>query len=385
MRTARPRGGACSIVAVLIAIAAGAAFAARPTTKNAPRAQASAPAVADRETTLWEFDARGCLFAVPTVAGDRVYIGSCAGDFVALDRDSGTVRWSYDIDQDGVQSSFHGNGLVRDDLVLTSTDAAQAPALGVGLVYAFERATGTPRWKYKVRLGFASDIVGLGPRVYALTLDYRLLALEVTSGRLLWSFDPGRGTEANSWNGLAVAGDRVYFGGADSVVYALDAVTGAPAWKRELGQRVTTGFAVIGRSIYFATADSVIHRLDTRTGATVRDLMAGEMLAQQPAVLGDSLIYFGGYQSLTCVDRELAGVRWRRPLSGASTTTGPAIRGGEVLTGTEKGDLVALGAVDGAPRWTGKVPGLVRGIGVGENALYISTLKGTVVAYRPGR
>ena len=69
--------------------------------------------------------------------------------------------------------------------------------------------------------------------------------------------------------------------------------------------------------------------------------------------------------------------------SGASTTTGPAIRGGEVLTGTEKGDLVALGAVDGAPRWTGKVPGLVRGIGVGENALYISTLKGTVVAYRP--
>ena len=78
----------------------------------------------------------------------------------------------------------------------------------------------------------------------------------------------------------------------DSAVYALDAVTGAPAWKRELGQRVTTGFAVIGRSICFATADSVIHRLDTRTGATVRDLMAGEMLAQRPAVLGDSLIYF---------------------------------------------------------------------------------------------
>ena len=72
-----------------------------------------------------------------------------------------------------------------------------------------------------------------------------------------------------------------------------------------------------------------------------------------------------------------------RDRPGVSTTTGPVIWNDEVLTGTDKGDLLAYRASDGAPRWSGKVEGLVRGIGTGEGSLYISTLKGTVLAYRP--
>jgi len=58
------------------------------------------------------------------------------------------VRWSYDIHQDGNQTSFHGNPLITDQLVLIGTDKSCASG-GIGHVYAFDRATGAVRWKYR--------------------------------------------------------------------------------------------------------------------------------------------------------------------------------------------------------------------------------------------
>jgi len=84
----------------------------------------------------------------PTVAGDVLLIGSCAGTFYAFDKRSGKVRWSYDIHQDGNQTSFHGNPLITDQLVLIGTDNGCASG-GIGHVYAFDRATGAVRWKYR--------------------------------------------------------------------------------------------------------------------------------------------------------------------------------------------------------------------------------------------
>ena len=41
------------------------------------------------------------------------------------------MRWSYDIHQDGNQSSFHGNPLITDQLVLIGTDKSCASG-GIG-------------------------------------------------------------------------------------------------------------------------------------------------------------------------------------------------------------------------------------------------------------
>ena len=54
--------------------------------------------------------------------GEVVLIGSCAGTFYALDKKTGEVRWSYDIKKDGDQTSFHGNPLITEDLIIIGTD-----------------------------------------------------------------------------------------------------------------------------------------------------------------------------------------------------------------------------------------------------------------------
>jgi outer membrane protein assembly factor BamB len=79
---------------------------------------------------------------------DVLLIGSCAGTFYAFDKRTGKVRWSYNIHQDADQTSFHGNPLITDQLVLIGTDKSCASG-GIGHVYAFDRSTGTVRWKYR--------------------------------------------------------------------------------------------------------------------------------------------------------------------------------------------------------------------------------------------
>jgi len=118
--------------------------------------------------------------------GDLVVVGSCNGRIRALDKETGKVKWQYDITKDGDQRQFHGDPLITDELVVVGTDG------NIGHVYAFERYTGIVRWKYRVtERGVASDIVRLGDSVYAVTLGNELLSLDIKSGKARWTFHGG--------------------------------------------------------------------------------------------------------------------------------------------------------------------------------------------------
>ena len=104
------------------------------------------------------------MFSTPTVVGDVMFIGSCAGNFYAVNKTTGQLQWSYDIRRDGNQQSFHGDPLVTNDLILIGTDKSCDPN-GVGHVYAFERDSGKVRWKYR-STSVPTDIIQINSSVY---------------------------------------------------------------------------------------------------------------------------------------------------------------------------------------------------------------------------
>ena len=104
------------------------------------------------------------MFSTPTVVGDAMFIGSCAGNFYAINKTTGQLQWSYDIRRDGNQQSFHGDPLVTNDLILIGTDRSCDPN-GVGHVYAFERDSGKVRWKYR-STSVPTDVIQLNSNVY---------------------------------------------------------------------------------------------------------------------------------------------------------------------------------------------------------------------------
>jgi len=116
-------------------------------------------------------------------------IGSCAGTFYAFDKRTGQVRWSYNIHQDGNQTSFHGNPLITDQLILIGTDKSCASD-GIGHLYAFDRITGAVRWKYRTA-GTPSDVARMGSTIYAASFLDELVALNLKDGSLRWKFATG--------------------------------------------------------------------------------------------------------------------------------------------------------------------------------------------------
>ena len=329
--------------------------------------------------------------------GDVVLIGSCAGTLYALDRKTGDVRWSYDIKKDGDQTSFHGNPLVTNDLIVIGTDGRSGPE-GVGHVYAFERATGRVRWKYQLTSGVPNGrgvptpIVGLGSNVYGVAFGDELLCLDLKTGRLNWSFQSEFSRSEFQWsNAPAVAGRSVFFGGVDGNVYALDAQTGKRIWKRPLGSRISTHLTVADNSLYLGAADNSIYRINPDTGSVVASFTASATPVGTITHTGKSLIVFlnpqggaGGAAMLVCLDPRLTKAQWSQNVAeGLSMTRGSLWRG-SVLAGSEAGDVIAYSLTDGVKQWSHRFKGVIRSIGGGsDDVLYVGTLSGMVYAFVP--
>jgi outer membrane protein assembly factor BamB len=316
------------------------------------------------------------VFSTPTVAGDLLVVGSCNGMIRALDKKTGQVKWEYNIRKDGEQTSFHGDPLVVDNLLLIGTDGT------IGHVYAFERATGALRWKYKVEaIGVASDIVRLKNDIYFVTIANDLICLDLQSGKPKWVFHDAysRQKACVSCASPAVSEGRVYFGGTDGFAYAVEAQSGKLIWKKDLGADVTTSAAVDHHNLYLGTSKRHLYRLDTDSGAVLSDLPTEFAPNRRLIVTEDSLLAFLGVEKFASFDLNLEGLRWSAEASKMWTSARPYLWHDVVLAG-DRLELVALRSSDGTQKWSFRLPETVRGIGTSPDILYVGTLKGPIFA-----
>jgi len=316
-----------------------------------------------------------------------VFIGSCNGVIHAIDRQTGQARWKYNALQDaGKQAEFHGSPVVTADLVVFGSDDRNPG--GVGYVYAFEQKTGIIRWKYRAGAGVMADVVRDGDRLYAVTLGDELVCLDLATGRANWRFSTGWVNEemTNVMATPVVIAGRVLFGGQNGVVHALDARAGQLIWRRDVGARVATPLVTASGAVYFGTFDHRVHRLALGPDAAYAGFDLGGNPFGAPVLLGDALLLLV-YDSpdtatLKALDHTLKQVRWKRETPGGWSSARPYLWRGRALAGSQLGKLAAF-SPDGSEDWSDTVGGVVRGIGVTDDALYVGTLKGTVIAYRP--
>lgn len=160
--------------------------------------------------------------------GDFLFVGSCSGNFYALDRQTGRLQWSYNIKQDGDQTSFHGDPLVTGDLILIGADNGKQ-----GHIYAFERESGKVRWKSLApagadgNVGVASDLVRRDDNIYAVAQGDELLCLSIKDGSTRWTFASQFDRQkAILSNPPALDGNVVLMAGLDGFFYGLQADSG---------------------------------------------------------------------------------------------------------------------------------------------------------------
>lgn len=311
--------------------------------------------------------------------GDVIYIGACSGVFSAIDSATGTPIWLYDITADGKQSEFHSTPVVTKDRIFVGTDGA------VGHLYAFDLHSGEVAWKYlhqgNGNGGFTSDVLLDGDRVIGVTVDERVVALNVASGAEVWSFPIGSDKRRVGLS-AALANGRVFFGSANGAVYAIDAQRGTQVWKQQLEGPTSTAVAVSGEYIIVGAKPKKLYRLRASDGRVVGILdLPADPDDQATPVVSSRGIFVVSEKEVMLVDPKLRRILWRAPSASKWTSPRPRLWRGWVIVGDREGTVYALNEATGAVAWSQKTHDKsIRGIGSDESTLYIGAVDGKVVA-----
>ncbi len=311
------------------------------------------PPAGNLDKVLWRFQTGHMVSASPTVADGVVYVGSRDGYFYALDEATGRPRWKVRADA-GVTSS----AAISDGLVWFQSDA--------NTLYALHVKDGSVAWKRGLGSSIAfvsaypesgladywtSSPMLYGGRLYIGGGDGAVHALDARTGKPLWTYQTKGRVRATP----ATDGERVYAGSFDGVMYALDINTGALAWSfKTQGNdvfpvgHIQSSPAVADGKVIFGSRDFRLYALDARTGKEAWKLQhEGSWIISSPAVSGEAVCIGGSdTQMEQCLDIRTGKELWRTGIRN-NIFSSAAIAGERLYTGSFMGGAVAFRMSDG--------------------------------------
>jgi outer membrane protein assembly factor BamB len=275
----------------------------------------------------WAFKAGGVIVTSPAIADGVVYIASLDGHLYAIDQESGKEKWNFKSSRPIASSP----AVDRGTLYFVSS---------VGALVALDVATGKPKWVFAAEYERKFEAKGLH--------GYPSAAQTIPDAWDIFTSSP------------AVANGKVYFGGGDGSVYAVDASTGLLQWKFGTKDVVHASPAVVGNTVYIGSWDSYLYALDAATGQEKWSFKSGEDPAihnqvgfqSSPAVV-DGTVYVGCRDAhVYALDAATGKKKWDYPTSKSWVIGTPAVRAGVVYAGTsDSARFMALDAKTGRLRF----------------------------------
>lgn len=185
----------------------------------------------------------------------------------ALDPESGKQQWAAGMDGfESIGAPIRAGGLVLfsgEDRFLDSQNHIQQGRKAT--IYAIDSANGRTKWKVGAEMEYGTpQLASSGNTIYFST-DKNLLALELETGRQLWSYSAKEISP-----GLWADGQRLYVvthKGSDirpkETLHALALSTGQENWSQSLGGYISVD--MIHDGVVYASGDH-LHALDAATG-----------------------------------------------------------------------------------------------------------------------
>ena len=262
---------------------------------------------------VWRINAGTSLSAGVGLGSNLVLVGTPQGYVIAFDR-AGRMLWKSKVSSEILSSPKESNGIVvvrAGDSRIFGLNAADGsrkwtlerstPALSLrssaglvidsGVVYAgfaggkliavrledggllWEATVAQPKGTTEIER--IADITSLpvvdGPVVYAAAYQGRVVALDRSNGRILWSRD------ISSYTGLASENGRVYVSQASGAVYSLDYASGKTFWRQEdLANRLLSAPLSLGDKIATGDVEGYVHILSREDGSFLGRIRVGD-------------------------------------------------------------------------------------------------------------
>ena len=298
----------------------------------------------------------------PVIDDGKVYVGSDAGIFWALDQTSGNVVWSYKV-------GFHPKG----------KGIFSSPALYNGIVYfgaydgnvyALDAKTGKRKWIF-----YEADWIGSSP---ALAPDLGLLfiglefglfkkrggiaAIDMKTGKKVWSFFMPCYTHSSPL--YLPQKKQVVIGSNDGAAYLFNALSGELLWKFETGmlteEELAAGFSAydIKEScayderhdrILFGNKAGKVFSIDRKSGREIASFSARFGFYSTPVMYKDTVLVSSLDKHLYCLDLDTLHEKWRWDAEARIFAT-PAIIENSLWIVANTGRLTELDPETGAER-----------------------------------
>ncbi|HLG56228.1 MAG TPA: PQQ-binding-like beta-propeller repeat protein [Vicinamibacterales bacterium] len=183
----------------------------------------------------------------------------------AVDASSGKARWVTSVDGGFVTEPVTANGFV----FFAVEDSTSGPSSDSATLYAIDAADGQVKWKFGAAQEFARlDLLVAGNTIYFRT-DKSLSALELESGRQLWTFSSdeiSHGLRADERHLYVVTHKTprmMRWGRPGDTLHALDLSTGQERWSRFVGD--SFDIAMISEGVVYGGGET-LYALDAAAG-----------------------------------------------------------------------------------------------------------------------
>ncbi|MGH8506629.1 MAG: outer membrane protein assembly factor BamB [Stenotrophobium sp.] len=242
---------------------------------------------------IWRAKTGARVISGPSVSGNLLLVGTLDAQVIALKRADGSELWHSTLSSEVLAVSA-GNG---DIVVARTVD---------GHVYGLAADTGKQIWNFdrnepNLTLRGLSEPMVIGGSAYVGLDNGRMVSLRVTDGQLNWEqvvAVPSGRTELDRITdidaGLLDQNGNIFAASFGGELAAVDATSGQVQWRRAV--KSYTGMVSTGKLIVVTDESGVVWALDAATGAAAwkqKDLLYRKL--SPPAML-DGNIVVGDYE-----------------------------------------------------------------------------------------
>jgi len=275
----------------------------------------------------WYFRGKSLIEFPPAVAYGNLYFANSLGSLHAVKITRVREQWVYRTGRCTAATPAVADHIVYMSFLNKPPCNATRSEID-GEVVALDADTGKVRWRVKTAPTESSPLVA-GGLVYVGDWSGKVYALNAKSGRVVWTYQTGDKVK----DGMAYAGGRVFFGSYDTHVYALNARTGKLVWKTGAQQRLgatgtfySTPAVAYGR-VYIGATDGKMYSFGATSGKLRWSHGTGSYVYASPAVWNRT-VYAGSYDgTFYAFDAATGDVRWKFKTAGPISGSAVVING----------------------------------------------------------
>lgn len=254
------------------------------------------------------------------------------------------------MEKESLPDKDHNLTQTRRNAIKLAVYGTTITTLGTTTVSA--QTTDRSKWVFEV-----DENIRGGPTVVDNTVFFGadnsvLYAVDALTGERNWRFST-TGEIGNS--SPAVVGDTVFVGSKVGKLYAVETETGEQQWSFEptsaaRDARFNTSPTVVDGTVFAGNTDYNLYAIDADTGKEEWSFEAGREIYSSPTVVDDTVFFGSMDQNLYAVDVKSGDQQWAFE-TGSNGSSSPTVADGTVFIGSYDRNLYAVDIETGEQEW----------------------------------